>query len=268
MIIVGEKINSSIPSVGKAIAAKDETFLTQLSRDQAEAGAHYLDVNAGVGDGGDSGPDTMKWLVNLVQDVTETPLCIDSDDPAMIIAGLDAYRGNKAMINSLNAEADKLDAVGPIAAERKAGVVALVMKEGGIPRTVEERLAAADIIMTHLSRQGVAEEQVYFDPLVLPISVETTQAMVTLETISALKRSYPAAKTIMGLSNVSFGLPNRGIVNRTFFVMAASYGLDAAIVNPLDAKLMSLVTVSDMLTGNDPRCKAFVKAHRKGLLTN
>jgi 5-methyltetrahydrofolate corrinoid/iron sulfur protein methyltransferase len=141
-----------------------------------------------------------------------------------------------------------------------------VMKAGGIPRTVDERLQAAEIIVEHLSRVGVREDQIYFDPLVLPISVDTTQALVTLRTIEEIKTRYPSAKTVMGLSNISFGLPNRGIVNRSFMLMAASAGLDAAILNPLDKKLMSLVRVADMLTNKDPLCKRFIRAHRKGLL--
>jgi 5-methyltetrahydrofolate--homocysteine methyltransferase len=138
----------------------------------------------------------------------------------------------------------------------------------GIPDNVEERLAASALIMTHLTRLGVKEEQVFFDPLVLPISVDTTQALVTLKTIEGIKSRYPSAKTIMGLSNISFGLPKRAMINRAFLLMAAAAGLDAAILNPLDAKLMSYAKVADMLVGKDPACKGYIKAHRKGLLVD
>ena len=113
---------------------------------------------------------------------------------------------------------------------------------------------------------GVNEDRIYFDPLVLPISVDSTQALVTIKTIEQIKSRYPSAKTVMGLSNISFGLPNRGMINRSFMLMAASAGLDAAIMNPLDTKIMSLVKVADMLTNKDPLCKGFIRAHRKGLL--
>jgi len=267
MLVIGEKINASIPSVKDAIATRDETFLADLAREQAAAGADVIDVNAGDGGGTGSSPvEIMKWLVDIVQDATDKPLCFDSDDPSVLTAALTQYRGERVMINSVNAEPGKLEPVGRIAGERKADLVALVMKEGGVPRLVSERLEAADTIMEHLGRLNVSEEKVLFDPLVLPISVDTTQCKITLKTIETLKERYPRARTVMGLSNISYGLPSRAIVNRSFFLMAAAYGLDAAILNPLDSRLMSLVKVADMLTDRDPRCKKFISAYRKGLL--
>ncbi len=266
MLIIGEKINASIPSVKEAIVKKDEAFLAGLARDQADAGADFIDVNAGEGIGGRTPVAIMKWLVEIVQNATDRPLCFDSDDPVVLEAALSQYREERAMINSVNAEPEKLEPVGRIAAERKTDLVALVMKEGGVPRLISERLEAADIIMEHLGRLNVSEEQVLFDPLVLPISVDSMQGKVTLKTIESLKDRYPRAKTVMGLSNISYGLPARAIVNRSFFLMAAAYGLDGAILNPLDTRLMSLVKVADMLTDRDPRCKKFTNAYRKGLL--
>lgn len=267
MIIVGEKINASIKSVGQALQNKDEAFLINLAKDQADAGADFIDVNAGTGEGPwENAAAAMEWLIRRVRTATDTPLCIDSDDPSVLQAALSRYNGETVMINSVDAEPKRLDAIGPIAAERQALLVALVMKEGGIPRTVEERLEAADIIATRLAAMGVREEQLYFDPLVLPISVDTSQCLVTLKTIEQIKARYPSAKTIMGLSNISFGLPNRGIVNRSFLLMAAAAGLDAAIMNPLDSRLMSFVKVADMLSNRDPMCRGFIRAHRKGLL--
>ncbi|MCK9274247.1 MAG: dihydropteroate synthase [Syntrophales bacterium] len=267
MLIIGEKINASIPSVGKAIADRDELFLTALAKDQATAGADFIDVNAGDGRSTDSSPvEIMKWLVDIVQNATDKPLCLDSDDPAVLEAALQQYRGERVMINSVNAEPEKLEPVGRIAGERKADLVALVMKEGGVPRLVEERMEAADTIMEYLGRLNVSEEHVFFDPLVLPISVDTKQGITTLKTIEKLKERYSKAKTVMGLSNISYGLPARAIVNRSFFLMAAAFGLDAAILNPLDARLMSLVKTADLLTDKDPRCKKFTNAYRKGLL--
>lgn len=267
MIIVGEKINASIPSVGEAIGRKDARFLADLAIAQDEAGADFIDVNAGDGrDTGSSPVDIMKWLVELVQESTSKPLCIDSDNPAVLEAGLDAYRGDEVMINSISAEEDRLVQVGRIAARAGAKVIALVMKGTGIPQTVEERLEAAEIIVEYLAGQGVAEENIYFDPLVLPVSVDPAQSGVTLKTIEALKKRYPAAMTIMGLSNISYGLPARGIVNRSFLLMAAAAGLDAAILNPMDKRLMSLVKTADLLTGRDPRCKRFTRAYRRGEL--
>jgi len=114
----------------------------------------------------------------------------------------------------------------------------------------------------------VNEDQVLFDPLVLPISVDADQGLVTLKTIEQIKSRYPSARTVMGLSNISYGLPSRGIVNRSFLLMAAAAGLDAAILDPLDPKMMSIVRTADLLTGKDAACRGFIRAHRKGLLVD
>jgi len=265
MIIIGEKINATTKQVAEAIVNKDAAFIQELAHQQADAGANYLDVNAGMGQGTTQEIADLKWAMDAVRDVTDVPLCLDSSDPQALVAAMSHYHGTKAMINSVNAEPEKLEPLGRLAAERQASLVALVMREG-IPYTVEERLAASELIITHLTRLGVREEQIFFDPLVLPISVDTHQGLVTLKTIEQIKSRHPSAKTVMGLSNISFGLPNRGIVNQAFLLMAASAGLDAAILDPLDAKTMSLVRVADMLTGKDASCREYIRAYRKGLL--
>lgn len=267
MLIIGEKINASNKSVGQAIDNKDREFLAGLARDQAAAGADFIDVNAGVGQGAWENPEAaMEWLVELVQAATDKPLAIDSDVPGVIEAALRKYSGDDVLINSVSAEPEKLEAVGPLVVERQASLVALAMGRGRIPDNVEERLAACDEIMTYLARLGLREDQVFFDPLVLPIAVDSTQGLVTLKTIEQIKSRYPTAKTVMGLSNISYGLPQRGIVNRAFLLMAASAGLDAAILDPLDVKMMSFVRAADMLTGKDPSCKGYIRAHRRGML--
>jgi 5-methyltetrahydrofolate--homocysteine methyltransferase len=266
MLIVGEKINATSKRVAEAIASKDATFITDLASSQASAGADYIDINAGTGQGVEQEVIHLNWVIDTVHDAVNKPLCLDSPDPSVLTAALEHYQGTDVMVNSVNAEPERLEPVGRSVAERNASVVALVMGESGIPATVEERLEAADTIMSHLSKLGVSQEQVYFDPLVLPISVDTEQGMVTLRTIEQIKSRYPSAKTIMGLSNVSYGLPNRGMVNRGFLLMAAAAGLDAAILDPTDSRMMSVVRVADMLAGKDATCKGFIRAHRKGLL--
>jgi 5-methyltetrahydrofolate--homocysteine methyltransferase len=269
MLVIGERINASNKSVGQAIASKDEGFLANLAKAQSDAGADFIDVNVGVGQGTrENAAATMEWLIGVVQAATDRPLAIDSDDHQVIEAALHRYHGEQVMINSVNAEPDRLEAIGRLAVEHQASLVALVTGEGGIPSTVEKRLAASELIMTHLTRLGVNEEQVFFDPLVIPISVDSNQAIITLKTIEQIKSRYPAAKTVAGLSNISFGLPSRGMINRAFLLMAAYAGLDAAILDPLDAKLMNLVRVADLLTGKDIACRGFIRAHRKGILVD
>ena len=265
MLVIGEKINASNKSVGEAIASRDRKFLEDLAKAQAAAGADFIDVNVGHGPH-EHQTATMEWLIEIVQSATDKPLAIDSDDPAIIEAALRKYRGERVLINSVTAEPARLASIGSLAAERKAWLVALVMGTNGIPESVEERLVACELIMKHLTRLGMEAEQIFFDPLVLPVAVDSNQALVTLKTIEQIKSRYPSAKTVVGLSNISYGLPSRGLVNRAFLLMAAYTGLDAVILNPLDTKTMSLIKVADMLTGKDPLCRGYTRAHRKGII--
>ncbi|MBM4444881.1 MAG: methyltetrahydrofolate cobalamin methyltransferase [Chloroflexi bacterium] len=268
MLLIGENINASNKKVGEAIAGGDLQFIADLAGKQSEAGVDYLDINVGSAQGAWQSPEAaMEWLVDVVTSVTDKPLAIDSDSPAVIAAALRRYRGGKVIINSVTAEPSRLRSIGALAAERNAMVVALAMGEGSIPKKTDERLAACSSIMSDLRQMGISEERVIFDPLVLPVSVDTGQAMVTLQTIRAIKSSFPRARTVLGLSNISFGLPNRSLVNRAFLLMAAAAGLDAAILNPLDTRTMSFIALANLLTGNDAACRAYIRAHRKGLLT-
>ena len=269
MEVIGEKINASNKSAGQAISNREREVIEKLARDQDAAGADFIDVNAGAGQGSREQQEAaMEWLVEVVQSVTDKPLAIDSDTASVIEAGLRKYRGDTLMINSVNAEPERLQAIGPLAAQRGAALIALTMGKGGIPDNVEARLAASAAIMEHLTGLGMREEQVYFDPLVLPISVDSTQALVTLRTIQELKARYPAARTTMGLSNISYGLPNRDMINRAFLLMAMAVGLDSAILNPLDARIMSYAKIGAMLAGRDPACRGYIRAYRKGLLVD
>ena len=269
MLVIGENINASNRAVAEAIAGRDREFLENLARAEAAAGADFIDVNAGAGHGT---PEqeivTMEWLVEVVQKATEKPLAIDSDSPSVIEAALHKYHGERPLINSVNAEPERLASVGPLAAERKAWLVALAMGTDGIPNNVEERLAACELILTHLGRLGLEAEQVFFDPLVLPISVDSGQGIVTLKTIEQIKSRYPGARTVIGLSNISYGLPNRKVVNRGFLLMAAYAGLDAVILDPLDAKIMSFIRIANMLMGDDPLCRKYIRDYRKGILVD
>ena len=269
MLVIGENINASNRVVAEAIASRDRQFLQNLARAQASAGADFIDVNAGTEHGSwEYQTATMEWLVEVVQEVTDRPLAIDSDILEVIEAALRKYRGERLIINSVTAEPEKLVSIGSLVAGRQAWLVALAMGTNGIPSSVEQRLAACELIMTHLTRLGVKAEQVFFDPLVLPIAVDSSQALVSLKTIEQIKSRYPAARTVMGLSNISHGLPRRRLVNRAFLLMAAYAGLDAVILNPLDAKMMSFIKVADMLTDKDSSCKGYIRAYRRGILVD
>jgi len=269
MIVIGERINASTRSVAEAIIKRDSAYITSLAQAQTEAGADYIDVNTGTGQyEREQEIAAMKWLVATVQAATSKPLAIDSDHPKVIEAAMEEYHGEEMVINSVTAEPEKLAAIGPLAAGRRAWLVALAMGSDGVPSKVEKRLDACETIVTHLIRMDVKMEQILFDPLVIPVSVDSKQGLVTLKTIEGIKSRYPDARTVVGLSNISYGLPNRKLVNRSFLLMAAHAGLDAAILDPLDTKIMSLVKVADMLTGKDPLCRTYIRAHRKGTIVD
>ena len=269
MLVIGENINALNSSVAEAIARRDREFVANLARAEAAAGADFIDINSGMRSGSQQDEvATMEWLVDVVQEATDKPISIDSEVASIVEAGLSKYNGERLIINSVTAEPERLASLGCLAAEHNAWVVALAMGTGGIPTTVEERLAASEQIMEHLTGLGPEAGQIFFDPLILPIAVDSTQGVVTLKTLEKIKSSYPGVKTVLGLSNISHGLPCRRLVNRAFLVMAAYAGLDAVILDPLDAKMMSSIKIADMLTGRDASCRGYLRAHQKGTLVD
>jgi len=265
MIIVGEKINSSISKVGKAIEARDAKFIQDLAMRQAEAGACYLDVNAGTRVFTEI--QDIEWLINTVQEVVDIPLCIDSPNPEAIKAGIRLHKAEQPpMINSITGEEERMHAILPLVAECGGSIIALTSDEKGMPETVEERLAIAERIYAVVEEYGITPERLFFDPLVFPLSTSTKSGLVFLDTVRGIKERWPAVKTISGLSNISFGLPKRKLINRVFLTMALCAGLDAAIMDPLDKQIMATVKAAEVLLDRDYFCANYLAAFRKGEL--
>jgi len=263
MIIIGEKINATLAPVKPVILNRDTAALLALAKEQVAAGATFIDVNVGTGVGSrEDEMEAMKWAVTAIQAEVDTPLCLDSADPEVLEAGLAAINHSSCMINSTNAEEDSLAGIVPLAAKYNTSLVALTMDEGGIPKTVEDRLRAGAKIVAACEQNGVPLKQVLFDPLVMPISTDIRYGMVTLKTMSALKEHYPEAKTVVGLSNISYGLPARSRINVAFMHMCIAAGLDAAIIDPLDAELMAAVKTGEVLAGRDRHCRRYTRAFR------
>lgn len=263
MITIAEKINATIPSVKQVIESRDAEKLIALARSQAEAGADYLDVNIGTGSGSAQDEvDNMAWAVTTIQSEVDTALCIDSADPKVLEAGLRARGDRPALINSTKASEKYLSAVVPLAAEYKKPLVGLAMGAAGIPKTVEERVEACLKIVEACNRAGVETDQLFFDPLVLPVATDVSQGKVTLETISAIKKAIPEAKTVMAVSNVSFGLPKRKIFNTAFLHMAIMAGLDAAILSVLDQALIGAAKTAEAVLGRDRHCRKYSRFWR------
>lgn len=264
MIIIGEKINASLAGIKAIVLERDRTGLLELARTQAGAGADFIDVNVGTGVG--SREDeicSMQWAIETIQEELETPLCIDSADSAVLEAGLKARNGRPSLINSAKAEEKNLELVVPLARHYDTPLVSLAMDKAGIPKTVGGRLRACTDIAAACEKHGVSIENLYFDPLVIPVSTDIKQGLVTLNTIAEIKKQFPAAKTVMGLSNVSYGLPGRIKLNTAFLHMAIYAGLDAAILDPLDEALMGAVKMAEVLVGKDRHCRRYTRAFRK-----
>lgn len=262
MLIVGELINASRKAIAAAIEAEDQKEIQQVARNQIEAGANYIDVNAGVFVGRE--PQYLEWLVKTVQSAVSEPCCIDSPDPKAIEAALAAHSGT-AMINSISLEKNRLDSLLPIVAGTDLKIVALCMSDAGMPKTADDRLAIADKLVNRLLQKNVAIHNIYVDPLVQPVSTDVRFGVEFLDAIEKIMATFRGAHTLCGLSNVSYGLPNRKLLNQTFMSMAIAKGLDGAIINPLDKNMMAAIVAAEALAGKDAYCMQYLKAYRAKL---
>jgi len=266
VIVIGEKINATRSAVRDIIEQRQADQLADLAQKQAAAGAAYIDVNVGTGRGTQQDEiEAMQWAVEVICPAVDKPLCIDTADPAVMEAGLEAMEQRSTMINSTKADAKNLESVLPLAARFKAPVVALAMDHRGIPETVEGRIEACRMIAAACREFEVPIESVFFDPLVLPVSTDARQGKVTLDTLAAIKQTLPGARAAMGLSNISFGLPGRVLLNTAFLQMAIYAGLDAAIMDPMNTDMMQAARTGDALMGRDRHFRKYSRALRKKL---
>ena len=265
MLIIGEKINGTRSAVREAVLSRDADYLAGLARSQDEAGADYIDVNVATG-AGDDEVDAMEWAIGVVRNATDKPIALDSADPSVLGRGLELCEGDRPFINSVSGEAERLGGVLPLVARYSCPVVALAMDESGIPPTPESRLEVCRRIMERAFELGVPAGDLYFDPLVLPVSADCEQGRVTIETLKLINSELPGVKTVMGLSNVSFGLPRRTVVNRAMMAMAVYVGLAAAIIDPADRELVGAAFAAEALAGRDRYCRGYMKAFRSGLV--
>ena len=261
MIIIGELINASRKAIKAAIEDQDAAAIQKVAKDQAEAGADYIDVNAGIFVGQE--PQYLAWLVETVQQAVDKPCAIDSPDPAAIAAALAVHRGTP-MINSISLEKDRYEKLLPIVADTEMKVIALCMSDAGMPQTVSDRLTIAEQLVGGLLDKGVRVENVFVDPLVQPVSVNNSFGMEFIDAIAQIVARFPGIHTACGLSNISYGLPARKFMNRTFMTMAIARGLDGALINPLDDRMMAAITAAEALAGRDNFCMNYLKAFRAG----
>ena len=259
MLIVGELINASRKVIAEAIEQQDTAAIQKVAADQHENGADYIDVNAGVFVGQEV--EYLKWLVSSVQAVVDAPCSIDSPDPKAIEAALQLHKGT-AMINSISLEKERYESLLPIVAGTDLKVVALCMSDEGMPETVDDRMKIADKLVNGLLQNNVPVENIYVDPLVQPVATNNQFGIEFLRAIEKVMTTFEGIHTLCGLSNISFGLPERKFLNQTFMIMAIANGLDGAIVNPLDKKMMANIIAAEALMGKDEYCANYLMAYR------
>lgn len=265
MLIIGELINATRRVVKEAVINRDAAFLQDLARRQDEAGAHYIDVNIATGQGKpEQEIEYMDWAVKLIREVSQKPLSIDTTSLEVLAAGLQAH-GPGAMVNSVSAEEGRLEPFLELAREFDCLVIALPAADVGVPKDAEMRLQIGGRILAAAQKEGFSPENLYFDPLALPLGVDDKSGEVTLKTLRLFKDEL-GVKTTIGLSNISYGLPQRRLLNRTFLTLALQEGLDSALMDPLDKAVMSSLFAARAFLGKDSYCGKYLRAYRSGQL--
>jgi len=269
MILIGERINGMFTIVKEAIANKDKKVIQDLADKQTKAGASYLDVN--VGTAAADQEDAMKWLVETIQETCSTPLCLDSQKPAVIAAGLKVVNAeNGVILNStpLNKKSDEeiMDKYMEMAKQAgpKASIIALTMDKNGVPQDVDTRVAIAADIISKAMEKDFDPQRLFIDPIILPVKVPDAQVQPgnILAAIDQMRLlSEPAPHMTIGLSNLSQGTKERSLINRIFLAMAISRGLDSAIVDVLDQDLMNVVATSEVLMNKQIYSDSFLKVY-------
>jgi len=261
MLIIGERINASRKPIAQAISSRDAAFIQNEAKIQATAGADYIDVNAGTFVGEEA--EHLKWVIETVQEVTDLPLCLDSPDPSVINAMI-PFVGKTPMINSITLEPSRLEGTLPLVVEHKTKVIALCQSVDSIAETAEAKVEMAEQLVEKVKAAGVPLDDLYIDPLVYPLATNDRSALATLDAIEQIMRRFPGVHTICGLTNVSYGLPARTLVNKTFLVAAIARGLDSAILDPTGKQLFGALKAALMISGQDEFCMQYIMAFREG----
>ena len=259
-VIIGERINpTGRKSLAAEMAAGNYERVEADALAQVEAGAHMLDVNAGIPMADE--PAILAEAVRRVQSVTDVPLAIDSSIVAALEAGLDAYEG-KALVNSVTGEEDRLESVLPLVKKHDAGVIAICNDETGISEDPQVRFEIAKKIVARAEDYGIKREDVIVDPLAMPISAVQNAGTSVFELVGRCREEL-GVNTICGASNISFGLPDRPALNAAFIAMAIASGMPCAITNPLEAEIKKSILAADVFMAHDENCANWLMAHRK-----
>ena len=259
-VMIGERINpTGRKLLSEEMSKGDFSRVEQDTLAQVAAGAHMLDVNAGIPLADE--PKILADTIKLVQSLTDVPLSIDSSIVAALQAGLEVYQG-KALLNSVTGEEERLEAVLPLVKKYSCAVVAISNDETGISEDPDVRFAVAKKIVDRAKDYGIPSSDIVVDPLVMPIGALNSAGMQVIKLVRRLQEELKV-NTTCGASNVSFGLPNRNGINAAFLAMGIASGLTSAITNPLHESVMQSVLGADVMMGNDPNCVRWIKRYRQ-----
>lgn len=262
MIIIGELINGMYKDVSRAIANREVDIIQHLALEQVKEGASMLDVNTGLYS--KDPVQDMRWLVETIQTAVEVPLSLDSTRADVIEEGLKLAK-KRTIINSTSADTDKMDIIFGLAKKYNAQVIGLTMNKSGVPHGKGERLELAATIVAKAIEYGINTEDLYLDPILLPVNVAQSQAAEVLGSLREIRLlCNPAPQTVFGLSNLSQSVHKaRSLINRTFLTMAIASGLTSVILDPLDKKLMDALITAELLMNKNIYCDSFLDAYRK-----
>jgi len=266
MIIIAEKLNGSIPSCGAAIAARDEGYIKDLAKRQADAGADFIDCCASVKE---NEPETLKWMIDAIQSVTSCPISIDSPDVSAIIGAMPLCN-SPGLLNSVSGEGNKIELAFPVLAKPENSgwqVMALLCDDTGIPKSAAKRIEVFEKIMAQADRYGIDKKRILIDPLVemLCTTDDEEGIFLILEVIEHIKKSHPDIHISCAISNISYNLPVRRLVNQAFAVLALRAGMDCAVLDPLSHDLRGMILAAEAMLGFDDYCAEYVSAYREGI---
>ncbi|QGG49099.1 dihydropteroate synthase [Heliorestis convoluta] len=264
MLIIGEKIHTSRPGIESAVLSHNAALIQELTLRQKLSGAHVMDLNCTTLR--QKEPEGLAWLVETVQNIVDDPVCLDSPNPLAIEGALKVHRG-RAWLNAISAEESRYRIFIPLVKQYHCRVIALCLDDRGLAETVEEQVDVSLRLVDRLLSDGVQMDDIYLDPLLRPVVHGEHWAAFALEVIQRLRKELPDVHILCGLSNVSFGLPVRSLLNRTFLTLAIGAGLDSAILDPENKTIMSSLRAAQALMQKDPGFREYMMSFHEGLLT-
>ncbi len=256
MIFIGERINTGFKDIKEAVMDKNPKAIHKWAHKQTDAGATFLDVNLGAVS---SKPEDMCWMIEQVQEAVDTPICIDTNKPKILAEAIKACKPG-TLINSTTASAEKLDSMMPIAAEHGACIIGVVMDEAGAPKDADKRVENAGMILAKAMEVGLEPDQVYLDPIIMPLKFMQEQAQEILAAIRQFTLfSDPPPHIVCGLSNISNNTKHKSLINRIFLAMAIGCGMDAAICDVMDTRLVNAAVAAELVMDRQIYADSFVR---------